>query len=425
MTRTPERQSLTPTASEPAPSRVHVPRMPRPRWLTDDVMRGVRWGAILMWVVVFGGWVYQNGIPYWRSDLLLWLAAGLLAASLGKRNILTVLIDFVPFAAVLVAYDHLRGIADTLGMPTWWHPQIDIDKFLFFGTEPTVWLQEHLRDSTPRWYDAPVALCYISFFFLPYVTAAVLWLRGRAQFYRWSLRFVTLSFLAFGFFALIPAAPPWAAARCSAADVADHPSAPSCMSSIGRFDGGLLGLMHHPMPGTSPWVQAGVSTRGLGMLHLHFAQQVIDEGRNVSDAVAAIPSLHVGGVVLFSAFMWSRVRKWVRPLLVLYPLFMMFSLAYGGEHYVTDGIAGAICALAVHNGYNWLERRRDQWGERRSEQRRQSRIPAADTLDRCPPTSPPPAMTPSSTSASDGDSSFRPATSTVVPARPGITDPSA
>ena len=86
-----------------------------------------------------------DGIPYWRSDLLLWLAIGLLAWSIGKRNVLTVVVDFVPFAAVLIVYDYLRGISDTLGMPTWWHPQIDVDKFLFFGTEPTVWLQEHLQ----------------------------------------------------------------------------------------------------------------------------------------------------------------------------------------------------------------------------------------------------------------------------------------
>ena len=41
-----------------------------------------------------------------------------------------------------------------------------------------------------RWYDVVVALCYFSFFFLPYVTAGAMWLRSRADFYRWSLRFV-------------------------------------------------------------------------------------------------------------------------------------------------------------------------------------------------------------------------------------------
>ncbi len=94
-----------------------------------------------------------------------------------------------------------------------------------------------------------VALCYISFFFLPYVTAAALWLRSRADFYRWALRFVPLSFLAFGFFALMPTAPPWAAARCTALQVADHPDSPPCMALTSRTDGGLLGQMTDNRPG--------------------------------------------------------------------------------------------------------------------------------------------------------------------------------
>ena len=139
---------------------------------------------------------------------------------------LAVLLDFLPFAAVLVAYDYLRGFADTMGMPTWWQPQVSVERFLFAGHIPTVWLQEHLKHATAQWWDVAVSLCYISFFFLPYVTAAVMWLRRRADFYRWSLRFVALSFLGFAAFALAPAAPPWAAAKCSAAEVAEPPRQP-------------------------------------------------------------------------------------------------------------------------------------------------------------------------------------------------------
>ena len=141
--------------------------------------------------------------------------------------------------------------SDTLGMPTWWHPQIDVDKFLFVGHEPTVWLQEHLKYAHLHWYDVLVALCYFSFFFLPYVTAAVLWLRGRADFYRWSLRFVALSFLGFAFFALIPAAPPWAAARCTRGRGRRPPVQPAVhgLDPAIRPSGGLLGRVHRPPAG--------------------------------------------------------------------------------------------------------------------------------------------------------------------------------
>jgi hypothetical protein len=370
-----------------------LPRLPRPRWLTDDVVRGVRWGAVITWAVVFGLDIYRDGIPYWRTDLLLWLVIGLAALSIGKRNLLLTVVDFAPFAAVLIVYDQLRGWSDSAGMPTWWHPQVDIDKFLFFGVEPTVWLQEHLKYPRVQWWDVLVALCYISFFFLPYVTAAVLWLRSRADFYRWGLRFVALSFVAFGFFALIPSAPPWAAAVCTDADVADHPYNPPCMNfGARRVPGNLLGTYSGGHPGTAPYVEH-IATRGLEPLHLHFAAQLIDEGRNIADAVAAVPSLHVGGIVLFSLFMWPRLQKAWRPLLVLYPLFMTFTLTYGGEHYVTDALAGGLCALAVHLVANWIER----WRDRRRTPDTLDVPPQDDLETPCPPTQPQRETTPSST----------------------------
>lgn len=340
----------------------------RPAWLTDDILRGVRYGLIGVWIFSFA---YQcfwlDGIPWLRSDLLLWIAALLVASSVGKRSVLTVLIDFLPFAAVLIVYDYLRGISETMGMPTWWHPQVDVDKFLFAGTEPTVWLQERLKYPDPRWYDVVVALCYFSFFFLPYVTAGVLWLRSRASFYRWSLRFVVLSFVGFTFFALTPAAPPWAAARCTDAEVANHPNSPYCMYAGDPHPGGLLGPFTTHQPGANPFVDR-ISTRGFGELHLHFASEVIKVGQNSADAVAAVPSLHLGGTFLFVIFMWSRLNKWWRPLLVAYPLLMTFSLVYSGEHFVSDCLAGVLVALLVHLGANRIER----WRKHR---------PAPDTLE--------------------------------------------
>jgi len=394
----------------------------RPAWLTDDVLRGVRWGLTGLWLVAFVHQCWTAGLPLYRSDLLLWLVGLLAALSVGKRGLFTIVFDFVPFAAVLVAYDYLRGFADTLGMPTWWHPQIDIDKFLFAGHEPTVWLQEHLKHPDVRWYDVVVGLCYCSFFFLPYLTAVVMWWRSRRDFYRWGGRFVALSFVGFGLFTLIPAAPPWAASKCTAAEVASHPSNPPCMSVGDPSGGGLLGRFTTHQPGANPWIER-ISTRGFYELHLKFAALVIKAGQGGADAVAAVPSLHLGGTMLFCLFAWRRVRTWWRPLLVAYPLVMTFSLAYSAEHYVSDCIAGALLALAVHLVANRIERRR-------------SAGVAPDTLDAspvpqesmeplCPPPPPLPATTPSSTSASGADSSSPPARSTAEPDPPGTTAPSA
>lgn len=325
---------------------------------TPGPLQVLRWVALSVWVVLATHQVVTDGIPFDREGLLLWIAAGLAAASIGRRNALRIVLDFVPFAAVLIAYDYLRGASYQLGMPTWWHPQIDVDRLLFFGTVPTVWLQEQLRHPDPRWWDIVVALCYHSFFLLPYVTAGVLWWRSRRAFYQWTIRFVALSFVAFGIFCLTPAAPPWAAARCTAEQVESKPSEPACMyESIAREDGGILEPMDDPREG-APARITRISTRGLGEIHLSGAQQLVEKGQATANPVAAVPSLHLGGTMLFVLFMWNRVRKPWWPVLALYPVLMTFSLVYAGEHYVSDCLAGGAAALGVHAAANWWERRR-------------------------------------------------------------------
>jgi membrane-associated phospholipid phosphatase len=366
-----------------------------PAWVTPGLLTWTRWLCLAGWAVAFGRECAVFGIPYFRSDLLLWLAIGLAAASIGKRALWTVAVDFVPFAAVLVVYDYLRGISDTLGMPTWWYPQIDVDKFLFAGAEPTVWLQEHLKYPTAQWWDVVVGLTYVSFFFLPYVTAAVLWLRSRAEFRRWATRFVSLSFLGFGLFALIPAAPPWAAAKCSAADVDGHPVGPDCMGYSARFThGGILGPVTHQQHGAHAWTER-ISGRGFDVLHLRFAGAVIDAGQSGVDLVAAVPSLHAGGTMLFVLFFWRRARRSVRVVLAAYAVLMGFALVYSAEHYVADILAGWVCAAVVAFGFDVFERRRRRTTPVDTlEAPPQPPEPTASRMENpCPPT----ATTPSST----------------------------
>jgi membrane-associated phospholipid phosphatase len=329
--------------------------------VTPGLLTWTRWVSIIGWAVAFARECYVFGIPFFRSDLLLWMAIGLAAASIGKRAIWTVVVDFLPFALVLIAYDYLRGISDTLGMPTWWHPQNDVDRFLFGGVQPTVWLQEHIKYATVQWWDVVVTLTYISFFFLPYLTAGVLWLRSRAEFRRWAGRFVTLSFLGFGLFALIPAAPPWAAAKCTAAEVAKHPLNPICMGFNPAFvrHGGLLGPVTHPRPGAHPYIER-IASRGFSELHLKFAGAVIKAGQGGVDQVAAVPSLHAGGTMLFVVFFWRRSKAWVRAILAAYAVLMCFALVYEAEHYVSDVLAGWLCAFAVAAVFAFFERRRKQ-----------------------------------------------------------------
>jgi membrane-associated phospholipid phosphatase len=78
-----------------------------------------------------------------------------------------------------------------------------------------------------------------------------------------------------------------------------------------------------------------------------------------------VPSLHAAFSLLVAITLWPRKRKWLRPLVALYPLAMGFSLVYGGEHYFFDIALGWMyTVVAVLAGRalmrHWATRRRRQ-----------------------------------------------------------------
>src|SRR4029450_6359474 len=102
-------------------------------------------------------------------------------------------------------------------------------------------------------------------------------LRDREEWKAFVRLFVGLSFTALFIYALLPAAPPWAAARCTSADGAGGPSGPRCMFGPARGvpDGGLLGAMQTTEDGANGWVERVVG-RGWGELDLQAAGGVVE-----------------------------------------------------------------------------------------------------------------------------------------------------
>jgi hypothetical protein len=336
----------------------------RGRWFTV-----ARWAAIAAWAVVVVYRTVTDGFAFNRELLLLYISTGLLAASIGRgRRMLFVIRDWLPFALVLLAYDLSRGAATLIGRPTLWHWQADADRWLFFGTMPTVWLQERLKQPTPPWWEIGISTVYMSFFILPYVIAGVLWLRNREEWKAFVRLFVGLNFASLVVYALMPAAPPWAAARCTAADVAAGPSGPLCMFRPARGvpDGGVLGAMRFSEDGANQWVERIVG-RGWGKLNLHSASALIDQGQANVNLVAAIPSLHAGMTAAIAAFLWHRVHRGWRPVLVAYVLVMAFTLVYTAEHYVIDILMGwafaAVAVFALNRYDGWRRSRHSSGGD--------------------------------------------------------------
>lgn len=117
-------------------------------------------------------------------------------------------------------------------------------------------------------------------------------------------------------------------------------------SARGVEDGGLLGAMQVSQDGANSWIERIVG-RGWGKLNLHSASALIDQGQASVNLVAAIPSLHAGLSAAIAVFLWNRVQRRWRPVLVAYPLTMAFTLVYTAEHYVVDILLGWVLAAVV------------------------------------------------------------------------------
>ncbi len=294
----------------------------------SDRWRAIRRAAFGSYAAALTWYVVTQGVPTGRAILAVIIVTGLSLTSVGRgwRATGQVLIDWLPFTAVLMLYDQTRGLADRLGIGLHERDILDAEKWLFGGTEPTVWLQHHMYNPAHvYWYDALCTLVYTSHFVATPVMAAILWLRDRALWLRYISRVVILSFAGLVTYCLFPEAPPWMAAR-------DGLSAP-----VERL-----------------------SARGWIWLHAGNLDDLLARAQNEgSNAVAAMPSLHLALAVLIAIMVGTRLRSRWRFLLALYPAAMGFTLVYCGEHYVLDLIAGVAYALAVHYGMNaWEARRR-------------------------------------------------------------------
>jgi hypothetical protein len=100
--------------------------------------------------------------------------------------------------------------------------------------------------------------------------------------------------------------------------------------------------------------------------------------QTVSNQYAAMPSLHIGWSVWCALVMWQLTRKrWVRGLLVLYPLATLFCIVVTANHFWIDGIGGLL-ALAL--GY-WFGHELHEWNNRRLT-RRYGELPVIEPADR-------------------------------------------
>lgn len=214
--------------------------------------------------------------------------------------------DWSFFALLLFTYDYSRGLADQLGRSVDFTVIRNIDRGMFLGHDPNVWIQQHLNiSSNLSWYEYPLAVTYMTHFIVPISVAVILWIRNRAEWVRFMRRLGLLLAGGVMTYVIFPVAPPWMAARNG------------YIAPIRRIT-------------ARAWSHMGLST----------VSKLFDRGAAITNPVAALPSLHAAFSLLVVAFFWSRMPKWLRVVSLLLPASMALCLVYFGEHWVTDILLG-------------------------------------------------------------------------------------
>ena len=226
------------------------------------------------------------------------------------------------YTGAFAFFSIVRSFADETGIATHISDLVTAEKTLAFGSVPTVWLQTHLFD--PRqigWLDRAATYTHWSYFVLPHIFAAYLFLERRHLFERYVLLFVGVLAAGLIIAFIFPAAPPWAA------------------SLTGNLD-------------PTYKVVGEVGSELNVNLYQYFDNQI-----RSSNPVAAMPSVHmaISFIVLLIAF---RVNWLLGGLALAYNAAMAFSLVYLAEHYVLDILAGMLLSVALYVAMSlWLRRR--------------------------------------------------------------------
>jgi membrane-associated phospholipid phosphatase len=298
-----------------------------------DVWRIVRLTAMSIYVVVMLWWFRTQGMVWERISVAVALGIFLVCSFIGKplREWGRLAIDVAFYCAMWYGYETTRGAADGRVFGIKFPLQIEsvrnIDRVMFFGNDPTVVLQAHFWESSIRWYDKVASTTYMTHFFLAPIVMGALWATNHRQFRRFLKRFATVLGVACAMFIVMPTAPPWMAYK-----------------------------QYHVIGPITRNTSRGFSSMGFKAF-THGWKNSLDWG----NAVAAMPSLHASFALIVPAFFFPWLRpKWLKAAVLVFPVIMLTSLVYLGEHWVIDGLVG----WAIVGGSFWF------WNRMEARQRR-------------------------------------------------------
>jgi membrane-associated phospholipid phosphatase len=252
------------------------------------------------------------------------------STALGDTQGARALLAFYPLPLFALLYSEVGILCRLIHPVVFFDSAIQVVETRWFGGEPSQYL--HLRWPWPPLGEY-LHLGYVSYYTLVPTLCIVLWFTRPREVFDRALATVALVFyVSFLFFIVMPVKGPF--------------------QHFGPIDPERLGII---LPKVARWV--------------------LDRGSSVG---AAFPSSHVA----VSVATWIMAMRYQRPLAVLY-LFLVPALAlgaiYGGYHYATDVLAGAVLGVLVgtlgHGLVAWME----TWPSRRSRGRT-----GAEEVERAP-----------------------------------------
>jgi membrane-associated phospholipid phosphatase len=267
------------------------------------------------------------------------VAFGLGAVLLGRGRLF--LRDWLPFVALLLAYELMRGLADNVGFPVHIADMIAVERLVSLGQVPTELLQSALHPAVGVDLIAEVAtVIYMLHFALPLATGFVLWVGRRTHYYDFVAALIVLSLSAFVTYVIMPTAPPWYAAQVGMLNGPDGHAAisylkPDAFDTLAKAFGFAGDYIY-------TYTFYGVNPNGF----------------------AAWPSLHVGYPFL-TFLVLRRAFGRIGWLAFGYTVLVAFSVMYTGDHWIIDCVGGMAFAYisfyaVVHArvAQRWLARRR-------------------------------------------------------------------
>lgn len=280
--------------------------------------RRIAFGMFVFYMIVAVGIYLWRGIFFTPDRWAILLLVG--ALLLGRVG--SFLRDWIPFVLLIFGYEYLRGVAGTIvvdGKSVYQVSRSDlpdvrlenlihVDEVLFFGHSPIILLQDWLYEvGNPHWWDFLALIMYSMHFVLPSVFAFALWLTHKRRFWMFTITFCLMTYSAFAFFLLYPAAPPW----------------------LAQSWGVMTGFW---FPQND--VLAAIQPEGFETLDTYAIW-----GNASPHPVAAMPSLHASFPWLVMLFA-IRYFGWKGLWFLTYNFALWFAVMYTANHWFVDILAG-------------------------------------------------------------------------------------